>query len=77
VHGDLNSTNLLIGAAGQAILLDWDEARRDSPLFDTAVFRPRSPVLARARLAWEVATGWRLEPDYARALATRLLDTRG
>ncbi len=75
VHGDLNSSNLIIGNGG-AILVDWDEARRDSPIFDMAPFWPRSTTVARARLAWEVAAGWQAEPAYARALATRLVDSK-
>jgi len=76
IHGDLNSSNLLLGTDGKPVLLDWDEARRDSPLFDIAPFRPDLPILARARLAWEVAAGWRSEPGYAKALAERLLAQR-
>ena len=73
VHGDLNSTNLLIGPDGRPILIDWDEARRDAAVFDLAPFRPSAGRMAIARLAWEVAAGWRIEPIYAKALAVRLL----
>ena len=76
IHGDLHSANLMLDTEGRPVLIDWDEARRDSPLFDLASIAtgPASPVLARARLAWEVAAGWRTEPTYAKALATRLLE---
>lgn len=33
IHGDLNPGNLLRCADGRAALLDWDECRRDLPLF--------------------------------------------
>jgi hypothetical protein len=74
VHGDINTTNVLIGPTGGLVLLDWDEARCDTPLFDMTPFCETSPLLVQARLAWEVAAGWRAEPAYARALATRLLE---
>lgn len=74
IHGDLNPSNLLIGAGGQPILLDWDEARRDSPLFDLAALGYPSKVLAHAALAWEVAVGCQTEPAYAKSLAHRLLE---
>lgn len=73
IHGDINKSNLLINPEGRPILLDWDEARRDSPLFDQASFRPNHPGLQYIRLAWEVASGWQREPDHAKFLAERLL----
>lgn len=74
IHGDLNSSNLLIDKAGRLVLLDWDEARRDSPLFDHCFAGTTPPPrLVRAWVAWEVASGWNKEPAYAHALAARLL----
>lgn len=75
IHGDINITNVLINPYGRPVLLDWDEARCDSPLFDLAPFRPNHPSLQHIRLAWEVASGWQREPDAARVLAKRLLAT--
>lgn len=72
IHGDLSPANVLLTPEGPA-LLDWDEARRDLPIFDTMACRSPSPAQARAHLAWEVATCWQHEPDRARALACDLL----
>jgi hypothetical protein len=55
-------------------LVDWDEARVDVPWFDFAHL-PREidvpapcgrDVLITAGVAWEVATCWAPEPEYAR-----------
>lgn len=75
MHRDLNPSNVVIGRNGRPVLLDWDEARRDSPLFDRAALMcDAAPApLARAPLAWEVASGWHTEPDYARRLVRCLL----
>lgn len=72
VHGDLTAGNLLHGPGGRPALLDWDECRRDLPLFDLAQLAPQGPAEQRACLAWEVACSWQIEPDHARRLATRL-----
>jgi hypothetical protein len=62
-------------------LLDWDESRVDVPWFDFA-FLPSDievdvPVdaeaLSTAGVAWEAATCWMVEPDYA---AKRLAELR-
>jgi Ser/Thr protein kinase RdoA (MazF antagonist) len=72
IHADVGGGNVLIGEAG-VTLLDWDEARVDVPWFDFA-FVPEevdvpSPVpradLVTAGVAWEAATCWVPEPDYA------------
>lgn len=65
IHGDLHPGNVLIRATGQPALLDWEEARRDSPLFDLAALRPDMPPL---QLAYEVLACWEHEPDRARSL---------
>lgn len=64
VHGDFGSRNALIDTRGRCVLIDWDEARVDDPLFDL----PESDTQKRAALAWEIATCWSVEPTYARSL---------
>lgn len=79
-HGDVGGGNILVD--GELVtLLDWDESRVDVPWFDFA-FLPDdvavpTPVprhdLVTAGLAWEVATCWAPEPEYA---ARRLAELR-
>lgn len=71
VHGDAGGGNALLLPDGRCVLIDWDEARVDDPVFDLA--DPDDPTQARAALAWEIATCWVTEPDYARSLVPRLL----
>jgi SAM-dependent methyltransferase len=33
VHGDLNLINILVGGAGEPVLIDWDRSERCSPIF--------------------------------------------
>jgi hypothetical protein len=54
------------------VLLDWDEARTDVPWFDFAMPEDvdvPAPVdrqtLVTAGVAWEAATCWVPEPEYA------------
>jgi Ser/Thr protein kinase RdoA (MazF antagonist) len=71
-HGDVGAGNILVTETGIA-LLDWDESRVDVPWFDFAFLPPdiaaHVPVdpaeLGIAGVAWEAATGWIAEPDYA------------
>lgn len=81
VHGDPNRNNIRI-AGGRVGLLDWDEARVDSPLFDLAalplerldgVEPERLRAARRAATAWEVANGWLIEPEYARRRLRELI----
>ncbi len=72
LHGDVTPANVILTADGPA-LIDWDESRRDLPVFDTIACRPASALQRRAHLAWEVAARWAREPDHARALAQSLL----
>ncbi|WP_422048205.1 phosphotransferase [Shimia sp.] len=72
VHGDLAPGNLLRDPLGHLWLIDWDECRRDLPLFDRVMLEPMGPLMRRAHLAWEVACGWQREPEYARQLAQDL-----
>jgi Ser/Thr protein kinase RdoA (MazF antagonist) len=72
VHGDPGVTNVVIGEAG-AGLVDWDESRVDVPLLDLCWLPRELPVeaplprdvLEVAGIAWEAATCWTTEPDYA------------
>ena len=64
VHGDAGAGNAIITDTGECVLIDWDEARVDDPLFDLG----QSAVSERARLGWEIATCWIKEPEYARSL---------
>ena len=78
VHGDLGPANIRITRQG-AGLLDWDEARRDYTDLDVADLPggdlpPARLASARASVtAWETASGWTLEPCYARRQLARLV----
>ena len=84
VHGDLDGSNVLI-TERTVTLLDWDESRVDVPWFDLAFVPPVAvtdlPVpldaVAYAGLAWETATCWLPEPDYARRRLTQLYAASG
>jgi Ser/Thr protein kinase RdoA (MazF antagonist) len=72
VHGDVGAGNILVDGSRVA-LLDWDESRVDVPWFDFAFFPDdvevpvpvERPVLVTAGIAWEAATCWAPEPEYA------------
>lgn len=79
VHGDPGPANIRI-AEEWPVLLDWDEARVDVPWFDLA-FLPIEVALPNgldagdvetAGIAWEAATCWTSEPEYARTRAKAL-----
>jgi hypothetical protein len=74
VHGDLNASNLIWTVNGGIGLIDWDEARVDATLFDDfhAGLHDRGGVEEMAVLAWEIASSWLLEPEYARRMAEKL-----
>lgn len=72
IHGDINPSNLIRCPDGKIALIDWDECRRDLVLFDLAVLGLGSEEEQSARLAWEVACSWKIEPDHARQIASRL-----
>ncbi|WP_342076708.1 phosphotransferase [Yoonia sp. SS1-5] len=72
VHGDLNSSNLLVTSDGRIAVLDWDECRRDLAVFDIGQLAAISPAEQRAIIAWEVACAWSVEPDYARRMLEKL-----
>jgi Ser/Thr protein kinase RdoA (MazF antagonist) len=71
VHGDPGRENVRI-VGGRAILLDWDEARVDLPAFDLAVLPGADEAIVQAAHAWEAATCWRAEPEYARRRLAQL-----
>lgn len=73
VHGDFGGGNVLVSTE-QVTLIDWDESRVDVPAFDLAHVPPDVPLsldidrdlVVTAGVAWETATCWRTEPEYAR-----------
>lgn len=69
IHGDITPANVLRLPDGRFGLLDWDETRRDLPLFDFQLIQAASDIEARACLAWEIACCWQGEPQRARKLA--------
>lgn len=82
VHGDPSPSNIRIDG-DRVGLLDWDEARIDSPLLDLGAL-PNADAAGlspadfdrarRASVAWEVAVCWQLESDYARRRLRELRD---
>lgn len=68
IHGDLHAGNVLRLPGGRLALLDWEEARRDTPAIDRAAL---SGFAGQQRLhaAVEVLVCWRVEPARARAMA--------
>ncbi|HEY8474914.1 MAG TPA: phosphotransferase [Natronosporangium sp.] len=82
IHADVGAGNVLIDE-GTVSLLDWDEARVDVPWFDFAWLPVEVPVpspvdrvtLTTAGLAWETATCWAPEPEYAARCLARLRST--
>jgi Ser/Thr protein kinase RdoA (MazF antagonist) len=70
IHGDPRG-NVLMSDAGPAFI-DWDESRVDTSILDLADlpihFDPASEasVVRLAASAWEAATSWLVEPEYAR-----------
>jgi Ser/Thr protein kinase RdoA (MazF antagonist) len=71
VHGDPGPTNVRISESGVG-LLDWDESRVDATDLDLAELPgadlppDRLAVVRAAATAWETASGWLVEPSYAR-----------
>jgi hypothetical protein len=72
IHGDLNHSNTLRCLDGRIALIDWDECRRDLLLFDLGPLREGDDREQSARIAWEVACSWLIEPEHARQVARRL-----
>lgn len=72
VHGDAGGNNILV-ERGRIVLLDWDESRVDLPAFDFAHLPiDRDAALITAGIAWEAATCWVVEPEYARGRLAEL-----
>jgi len=79
VHGDLGAGNVLV-TDEQVALIDWDEARVDVPAFDFAHVPEHLAIpvggnrrdIVTAGVAWEAATCWVAEPDYAAHRLTEL-----
>lgn len=79
IHGDVGAGNILVDGSHVG-LLDWDEARTDVASFDFA-FLPEEielpstidrQALVTAGVAWEAATCWVPEPEYAARRLTEL-----
>jgi Ser/Thr protein kinase RdoA (MazF antagonist) len=80
IHGDPGASNIRISSEGAGII-DWDEARVDASVLDLAAL-PLTEIggvavdrLAQVRTAldaWEAASGWEIEPSYARRRLARL-----
>lgn len=69
VHADAGAGNAVLTPDGSCALIDWDESRVDSSVFDIG----QGAKGERARLAWEIATCWAREPDYATGLVPAFL----
>lgn len=84
IHADVGAGNLLVNG-DKVSLLDWDEARVDVPWFDFALVPGDvdvpAPVdrhtLTTAGLAWEAATCWAPEPEYAARCLAELRSRTG
>ena len=85
IHGDPSPTNIRIDGS-RVGLLDWDEARIDSPLLDLGALPDAESAgltndefqrARRASVAWEVAVCWQIEDDYARRRLRELRDLSG
>ena len=72
IHGDINPSNALRCPDGSIALIDWDECRRDLVLFDLGPLREGDDREQLARIAWEVACSWLIEPEHARQVAKHL-----
>lgn len=83
IHGDVDASNVLVDGT-RVTILDWDEARVDVPWFDFGFVPaglvdlpvPRD-VLVTAAVAWEAATCWLPEPEYARRRLAELYERTG
>ncbi len=79
VHGDPAAENVFISDSS-VILIDWDEARVDTPWFDLAALPDEVCPLSgddlriarEAASAWEAAVSWQSDNEYARWRLTEL-----
>jgi Ser/Thr protein kinase RdoA (MazF antagonist) len=85
VQGDPQAGNIRI-EGGRAGFLDWDEARVDASVLDLAdlpldmaasLGAERLERARRAADAWEAASSWLMEPEYARRRLGRLYGEGG
>lgn len=73
IHADLSPANVILSGDGTPVLLDWDEARADLPVFDRLALGDIGNDIDRAAaLAFEIAVCWCIEPERARSLARDL-----
>ncbi len=70
VHADFGSANILVMDGQAPALIDWDECRVDTPVFDLDA--DKGAIISSARLAWEIACCWHVEPRRAKKLAVKL-----
>ena len=68
IHADFAPENILVMDGQAPALIDWDECRVDTSVFDFDV--DIGPEISKARLAWEIACCWEIEPGRARYLAS-------
>lgn len=70
IHADFGAENILVMDGQAPALIDWDECRVDTPVFDFDA--DKGSEISKARLAWEIACCWEIEPRRARYLASLL-----
>ena len=79
VHGDPSPGNIRL-TGERVTFLDWDECRVDNPDLDLAALpidvlpAERRRAARSALAAWEAASAWSREPEYARRRLTAVVD---
>jgi aminoglycoside phosphotransferase (APT) family kinase protein len=79
VHGDPSPGNIRL-TGERVTFLDWDECRVDSPDLDLAALpvdvlpAERRRAARSALAAWEAASAWAGEPEYARRRLAAVVD---
>lgn len=80
VHGDPSPGNIRL-TGERVTFLDWDECRVDSPDLDLAALpievlpAERRSAARTALAAWEAASAWVHEPEYARRRLAAVVDS--